>query len=120
VQVIKWIIVLLAFAIASGCATRITDFTLISSKNFSLDEIQNYERTSERVTGVHAEHVIVVIPTGRPDMKEALDRAIESDPAGVALTDGVVTFKSFYIPYIYGRSWYEVEGSLLIDPRLKN
>lgn len=34
--------------------------------------------------------------------------------------DGVITRKYFYIPLIYGRNWYEVEGSVLVDPTYAN
>jgi hypothetical protein len=49
-------------------------------------------------------------------MKEALDRAIESVPGAVALLDGVLTQRAWYIPYIYGESSFLVEGTPLIDP----
>ena len=48
-----------------------------------------------------------------------MDRAIESQPGAVALVDGVVSFKSWIIPFIYGQQKYIVEGSPLIDPKLK-
>ncbi len=51
-------------------------------------------------------------------MKEAIDRAIEAVPRGIALVDGVLIVKSYYIPYIYGRQAYVVEGTPLINPSL--
>jgi hypothetical protein len=51
-------------------------------------------------------------------MKEAIDQAIESKPGAVALVDGVVYQKIWYIPYIYGQSGFTVEGTPLIDPAL--
>ena len=50
--------------------------------------------------------------------EEALDKAIESTPGAVGLVDGVITHYSWYIPYIYGENWYEVDGTPLIDPVL--
>lgn len=78
-----------------------------------------FERGAERVTGEDKFHIIVFIPTGQPSAKEALDKAIESTPGAVALLDGVITHKSWWVPYIYGQSSIEVEGTPLIDPRLK-
>ncbi|MCU0858149.1 MAG: hypothetical protein MUC65_07090 [Pontiellaceae bacterium] len=102
-----------------GCTTRLTDFTVISTKNVDWSRSQSFTRSPARVQGVDLTHIIIFIPTGVPDMKEAIDRAIESKPGSVALVDGVVYAKSWYIPYIYGRSSYVVEGSPLIDPALK-
>ncbi len=79
-----------------------------------------YERQKSRTVGIDKAHTLIFIPTGIPSVKEALDKAIESQPGGVALVDGVITRRSFYIPLIYGQDWYEVEGTLLVDPRLTN
>ena len=62
--------------------------------------------------------IIIIIPTGVPNAKQALDRAIESIPGAVALVDGVLTNKYWYIPYIYGQSSYIVEGTPLIDTKV--
>ncbi len=51
-------------------------------------------------------------------MKEAVDRAMESVPGAVALVDGVLSSRVWYIPYVYGQESYIVEGTPLIDPRL--
>lgn len=98
-----------------GCTRRITDFTIISTKNMDLSQTSGFTRGSERVTGEDKASIIVIIPTGEPDLKEAIDRAIESTPGAVGLVDGVVRYKWFYIPYIYGETTYEVEGTPLID-----
>ncbi|MFI3222947.1 MAG: hypothetical protein QX191_07920 [Methylococcaceae bacterium] len=51
-------------------------------------------------------------------MKTALDHAIEQTPGAVALTDSVITQKSFSI-ILFGQMGYEVEGTPLIDPNLQ-
>ncbi len=109
--------ILVAF-IMSGCSYRVMDFTLISSKNVELSKFPDFERGQSRVEGKDTKPIIVVFPTGRPDGKEAIDKAIESTPGAVALVDGVLTYKYFYIPYIYGEYTYVVEGTPLIDPSL--
>lgn len=111
---------MLVLTLLSGCATRLTDFTVISSKNIELSRMGEYQRVSTRVKGTDTVHIIIFIPTGLyPNAKSALDKAIESQPGGIALVDGVITRKGFYIPFIYGRDWYEVEGTVLVDPKLK-
>ncbi len=113
-------ILILSFLVAgvSGCATRLVDFTMISTKNIDLTRGANFRRGKSRVEGIDTVSIIIFIPTGVPNMKEAIDRAIESVPGAVALVDGVLTQKSWYIPYIFGKSSYVVEGTPLIDPAL--
>lgn len=83
----------------SGCAARLTDFTVISTKNVQVSQVKG-----KRVTGRDC----AVFAT--PNMKEAIDSAVEkANKTGQdydALVDGVV----------YMRSWLlfqciEVEGT---------
>jgi hypothetical protein len=91
----------------SGCTHRLMDFTYISSKNFEL----NGDR-GPRVTGSDCSHIVLFFPTGFPSVREAVDRAIESaGPQYNALEDGVVASFTFYIPLIYGKYCYDVEGT---------
>lgn len=102
----------------SGCTYRILDFTVISSKNIDLTQTARLVRGKNRVEGLDRVHWIIMFPTGRVNMKEALDHAIESTPGCVALLDGVVHYKFWYIPCFYGRQSVTVEGTPLIDPAL--
>ncbi|RLC55663.1 MAG: hypothetical protein DRH89_07230 [Candidatus Cloacimonadota bacterium] len=102
----------------SGCTTRFIDFTIISSKNIDMSRGAEFYRDRNRVIGEDSASIIIFIPTGTPNAKEALDRAIESVQGAVALLDGVISQKFFYIPYIYGESTIIVEGTALIDPKL--
>ena len=116
----KIILIILALTglIVSSCSQRFLDFTLISSKNVDLSKATTFQRGKERVEGKDMAHWIIVIPTGTVNVKEALDRAIESTPGCVALLDGVIYMKFWYIPYIYGMQSATVEGTPLIDPSL--
>ena len=102
--------------IGTGCTTRLVDFTVISTKNIDWSQAATFQRAKARVEGKDWVHIIICIPTGVPSMKEAIDRAIESVPGGVALLDGVLISKFYYIPYIYGRQTYVIEGTPLINP----
>ncbi len=104
--------------LSTGCTQRMIDFTIISTKNIDLSKAASFRRAKAREEGVDTKHIIVIIPTGVPNMKEAVDRAIEKVPGAVALVDGVISFKHFYIPYIYGQQSYVVEGTPLIDTSL--
>jgi hypothetical protein len=105
-------------ALLSSCTTRLIDFTLISTKNVDLSRAGSFKRTGVRAKGEDKKHIIIIIPAGIPSAKEAVDRAIESVSGGVALVDGVLYQKMFYVPYIYGQNSYVVEGSVLVDPAL--
>lgn len=98
-KVLKHFIVGLSLLALSGCAARLTDFTVISTKS-----VQVPQAKGERVTGRDCTF------TSEPNMKEAIDSAIEkANKKGQdydALVDGVV----------YRRSWIlfkciEVEGT---------
>ena len=110
------IVAVLALAgFSFGCQHRLTDFTVLSTKNVELSRMDNLQRTGDRVEGEDQKFVIFVVPIGLPDVKEAIDRAIEKHPGAVALADGVLHYKYFYIPFIWGWSSYVVEGTPLVD-----
>ena len=102
----------------SGCAYRIGDFTMVSSKNVDLSRAADFKRGSNRVKAEDNVPIIFGFPVGMPNMKTALDHAIESTPGAVALTDGVVTQKVFNF-VIFGQLGYEVEGTPLFDSKLQ-
>ncbi len=102
---------------ASGCRTRLTDFTFLSTKNVDLSRIGEFQRAPQRIEGKDTIHIILFVPTGQPNLKEAIDRAIESVPGGVCMVDGVVYTENWYIPLIYGQTSTVCEGSVLFDPQ---
>ena len=90
------VLMLSVTAMFSACSTRIVDFTVISSKNASVSG-----KVGKRVKGSDGTCAFLY-----PNMKEALDRAIEQEPGADALVDGVVYYKSYYVWHAY-----EVEGT---------
>lgn len=102
----------LIMTILSSCSRRIVDFTIISSKNVPITENgNNFQKATSRVKGVDSKWSVLFIP-GVPDMKEAIDKAIEKYPGAVALTDGVVYNKSWSC-FLFGKNQYVVEGTPL-------
>lgn len=101
---------LLATLFTTGCAQRVADFTLASTKNVDLNNGQFIK--GKRVEGEDTK-VIILFPLGVPSIKEATDRAIEIDPCAVALTD--VTADSEFFSFLFGYVKYRVEGDLVID-----
>ena len=88
-----------------GCTIRMVDFTAISTKNVKIPTVAK----GNRVTGEDCIPVIL-IPLGIPNMKEAIDRAIESaGPDFDALVDGVVYHQNY--SFLFGQVCYVVEGT---------
>ena len=97
------------FALA-GCSAR-SDLTAVSSKNVKLDPLRlDPSRSKGRASGEDCTSIIIIIPTGGPPtIDEAIDQALESKGANL-LTDAVVEYSYFYLPYIYGYSCWSAEG----------
>jgi len=102
----------------SGCVNkRLGNFTVISTKNIDWNRAAELKPDNRRTSADDSYHVIVIIPTKkRITVQDAVDRAIEHVPGGIALTDVVVRRKSFWL-LLYGKSRYIVEGVVLVDPR---
>ena len=114
-KVILLLAVMLSVGCLTGCVQRVTDFTVISSKNFDMSKSNQYVLSDKRVEGVDTK-AIILFPLGIPNAKEALDMAIQSVPGCVALSDGVLEheFFSFLVGYVQ----YRVKGTCIIDPKL--
>ena len=93
-----------------SCTRRIVDFTVISSKNVPIGNngIQ-LKKADSRVKGVDGKWIVLGFG-GFPDMKEAINDAIEQYPGAVALSDGVVRQKSWNV-ILFGKNKYIVEGT---------
>lgn len=97
---------LMLSAALSGCTTRLWDFTVMSTRNVPIDL-----STRQEGEGDAMEFIVIVIPTGVPNMKEAVDRAIE-DGNGDLLLNARVRYSWWYIPYVFGQEGYHVEGNV--------
>lgn len=107
----RWLVcAVIALFGAGACASR-SDLTAISSKNVNLSNFKiDRSKAKGRTSGEDCTQIISFIPTGGPPtIDEALDRALEAVNANL-LTDAVVRYDHFYIPYIYGRTCWRAEG----------
>ncbi len=111
-------IIILSILFVTSCTYRMIDFTVISSKNVDLSRIHQFTKGSQRVAGEDTVYIILFVPTGTANAKEAVDKAIEKVPGAVALVDGVVYHNWWYIVYFFGMEQYVVEGTPLIDKSL--
>lgn len=116
----KKVVGLLVASIAlSGCAHRIGDFTVASTKNMNIKDSLHKVDYDQRIIGQDVAHTVIIFPTGRPDMKEAMDNAIEKVPTAVGLSNVTVKVVGWYIPLIYGQTYYEVEGNPIFEDNKK-
>jgi hypothetical protein len=113
---LKYSLFVIPMIMLSACSTRLTDFTIISTKNIDLSQAASFQHGKQRVTGKDI-CFIFIFPFGIPNMKEAIDRAIESCPGAVALVDGVI-YNDWGYFVIAAYSGYRVEGTPLINPAL--
>lgn len=89
---------------------------MISTKNVPVDQLADLKKANARVKGVDSKPIVLSIPLGVPNMKEAIDKAIESHPNAVALCDGVIYSKGWHCIF-YGQNKYVVEGTPIYADR---
>lgn len=118
-QHIKMLVALcVAVLVGSGCTSRLVDFTVISSKNV---EGLRFDPAGKgaRVEGSDSVWWFLAFPLGKPNLKNAIDRAIESAGPGYdALIDGVV-YGKFTWMFLTAKSGYKVEGTPVKSATLK-
>ncbi len=103
------------FVLFCSCTSRLVDFTVISTKNVPIgDGVANIQKANTRVEGVDKKHTILFIPLGFPNLKTAIDKAIESYPGAIGLADGVVKSKWWHA-LLYGQNAYIVEGTPIYE-----
>ena len=98
----------LMLSLFESCSQRILDFTIISSKNTSL-RIKDGGK-GPRVTGEDMA-AYFLFPLGNPQVKNAVDRAIESAGPGYdALLDGVI-YSHYKVFLLFGSFGFSIEGT---------
>ncbi|MCX7044616.1 MAG: hypothetical protein NTX50_03885 [Candidatus Sumerlaeota bacterium] len=95
-------------AAISGCTVRLMDFTVMSTKNIPCDFAPRGTGEGEDIS-----HIIIFVPTkSQPNLKEAMDEAIESR-AGDTLMNAKIYYRYWYIPLIYGQDGWTVKGDVV-------
>jgi hypothetical protein len=102
-------VLLLAASILPGCVQRHGDLSVVSSRNVDLDA--EHEMVVRGAVGKAYKHIIIIIPTGMPNMEEAIDAALD-EHEGDYLTNAKISYLFWFIPYIYGQFGYKVEGDV--------
>ncbi|MCH1931825.1 hypothetical protein L9G16_16740 [Shewanella sp. A25] len=101
----------------TGCSTstRIGDFTVASTKNMDVKDSTHQVDTTKRLVGIDEKAGFLFVPPGLPDIKEAMDNAIEQNPEAVGMSNVTLKFNTFDIPFLYRTISYEVEGSPVFE-----
>lgn len=97
----------------SGCTVRVADMTVGSTKNYNINSGKFVK--GSRVTGEDT-YPVVLFPLGIPNVKTAVDRAIEKDKCAVGLSDMVISQLNH--SFLIGSIGYRAEGNLIIDTSL--
>ena len=106
----KTILYIMASLFIFGCSQRLGDFSIMSTKNVDIGA--NYVKVEKNVQGKDMKPIYVVFPTGYPSIESAIDDALKKVNDSVIMTDVVLTYRYFYIPYVYGEYVFEVEGDV--------
>ncbi|WP_413997648.1 hypothetical protein ACMDB5_07515 [Flavobacterium sp. W1B] len=114
----KLSIVILTSIILTSCSQNLFNFTLVSTKNIELEKLSSLEKASERTKGEDKTSIIIFIPTRKIKIDQAINNTIDGIPGCVALLDGVVYSKFWWIPYIYGQQRIVIEATPLVDPSI--
>lgn len=93
----------------TGCSQRLGDFTIISTKNVDIGK--NYVKVQTQEKGISSKAIIIFIPTGTPNIKDAVDDLLKK-ANGDLVTNAVIQYSWYYIPYIYGEYKYEITGDV--------
>lgn len=111
---------LVAMVLLSSCTHRVTDFTIISTRNVPLGKnATTLAKGETRVKADDTAPIILYFPIGRPDMKEAIDKALEKYHGAIALADGVVYYRHWWF-FLFGQNSYIVEGTPIFEADKKN
>lgn len=101
------VVAVFALGMFAGCTQRIGDFTLISTKNV---DIGGKYKKMARHNGKDTKHVILGIPLGTPDLKQAVDNCIEAGN-GELITNAVLEY-NWWTAIVYGQMTYSVVGDV--------
>lgn len=97
----------IAVVVFAGCSQRIGDFTIVSTKNY--ERGVNYKMLG-RMEGDDKVLLIIGIPLGVPNLKSAVDRAIEAGN-GVYLANAVIDYGGWNA-ILVGKVGYTVTGDV--------
>jgi len=93
---------------AMGCKSRIADLTVLSTKNVPHDF-----QMRGKGEGSDERYYVLIFPTrlSDPNMRRAVDRAIDSQNGDVLL-NARIHWRCWYIPLLFGKDGYTTTGDV--------
>lgn len=96
----------------SGCATRVGDLTLISTKNIDLSDARINVKEGKRTEGKDCAYAILgLLPLGIPNLERAVDDALQKGNGNVMVDQ--VTYQEGAYFILASQSCIKVEGTVL-------
>ena len=103
--------VILAIFSLGACSTHLTDFTMISTKNVSLDKVDIDKLPQKKnVIGEDKKFMFLFIPFGVPTIQAALNNALEKGN-GDLMVDVAVEAKGWW--FLIGETGFEIKGNVV-------
>lgn len=101
--------------LVNACSVRTADLTLVSTKNIDLSDTRLDAKLGQRKTAEDCVFLLLgIIPLGVPNMKTAVDKALESGKGNIMIDE--VTWVENYWFVVGGLSCIKVEGTVLTAP----
>ena len=94
----------------NGCTYQMTNYTMVSTRNIDFSQPLKVD-INKRVQGEDIASIIVIVPLGMSTESQAMDNAIQQTPNCIGLTNVSISIYMWYIPLIYGKTGYVVEGN---------
>ena len=101
--------------IFTSCSREIGQFSVISTRDYNNDKVHE---SIGRIEGKDTEYLIVIIPTGIPKLDNAVSDALYNYNANY-LTNALVTYQEFYIPYLFGFLQFKVVGEGWVETKFE-
>lgn len=103
---------LLLVVTLSGCAARMGDLTIASTKNIDLSDTHLYVRDGKRAEGEDCVYYpLGIFPLGLPNLQDAVEDALNNGHGNVIVNE--VTHKTYVYFILASRICIKVDGTVL-------
>lgn len=101
----------IALMLLTGCATRLGDMSVISTRNVTLDRVDLDSLPQVKgVTGKDSKFMFLFIPLGFPHLEDAIDDALDKG-GGDVMVDAVVHRQGWW--FLIGENALKVKGTVV-------
>ncbi len=102
---------MLFFLFLAGCAYRIGDMTVLSTRGVNLDKIDlDKMPQTKNVSGTDSKFIFLFIPLGFPHLENAVDDALDKG-GGDLMIDAVIQSEGWW--FIIGQTAISVKGNVV-------